>query len=115
MAGKSAERVYVVENTGAGAKRLVQAKSQAAALTHVVNNTFDVRAVGTVEMGELICKYRINLEFAGTRPDPAPSALPGGKDLVGTAEATNAVIGPDDAGHMDPTAALTDPRSGDPI
>lgn len=82
MAGKAQERVYVVENKGTGSKRLVQAKSQAAALNHVVDDVFDVRTVSTVEMGELLGKYKVQLEFAGQAPVKPPSALPSGGDLV---------------------------------
>lgn len=87
MAGKAQERVYVVENKGTGSKRLVQAKSQAAALNHVVDDVFDVRTVSTVEMGELLGKFRVQLEFAGQAPTPPPSALPSGGDLVDEASA----------------------------
>ena len=89
MAGKAQERVYVVENKGTGSKRLVQAKSQAAALNHVVDDVFDVRTVSTVEMGELLGKYKVQLEFAGQAPVKPPSALPSGGDLVDEAGITN--------------------------
>ena len=82
MAGKAKERVYVIENKSTGSKRLVQAKSEAAALNHVVDDVFDARTVGTVEMGELMGRFQVRLEFAGQVPTPPPSALPSGGDLV---------------------------------
>lgn len=110
MSGKAQERVYVVENKGTGSKRLVQAKSQAAALNHVVDDVFDVRTVSTVEMGELLGKYKVQLEFAGQAPIKPPSALPSGGDLVDecqkSAEASTDFVEDPVGENADPNAEL---------
>ena len=120
MAGKVAERVYVIENTSSGSKRLVQAKSQAAALKHVVENTFEVRVVNTVEMGELIGKYKVQLEKVDAESVVVPpSALPGGGDLVDSVASPKVEYPLADNPHVNPhvnsLGENTDPNAGLPF